>query len=451
MESPLPTTILDAHRAPNGPAWLDRVRGEAAERFRGADLPTEAEDHWRYSRVEELDLDRYRPVGAPTEAPEAAAAVPEVLAPLLDQLGPVAAFVLVRDGRVTTIDSGDRGGGVSVSQAGDDPWPVGGIGGEPDAFVTLNAALAASPLRVQVRANAVPQGAIVVVHWTESNEAAHFPRLLAEIGANAEVSLVEVVASADVDSLVVPVTELDVGQGAHARLTTLQLLGPRAWQVGYQASRVARDATFTSATVALGGDYARSRIDSALTGSGATGRLLALWFGAGDQMPDLRTVQDHRAPKATSDLTFKGVVANRAHSVYTGLIRVEKGAAGTNAMQTNRNLVLHEGAAADSVPNLEIEDNDVHCSHASAVGPIDEDQRFYLESRGVPPQIAERLIALGFLDEVLELVPATDLVPWLRLELARKLEEAEMERGSVSELVSEPVWPAGATSKRVRQ
>ena len=91
-----------------------------------------------------------------------------------------------------------------------------------------------------------------------------------------------------------------------------------------------------------------------------------------------------RRPRPRSDLLFKGVVANKAHSVYSGLIRVEKGAKGTNAFQTNRNLVLSEGAQADSVPNLEIEDNDVRCSHASAVGPIDESERFYLESRGVP-------------------------------------------------------------------
>ncbi len=106
-------------------------------------------------------------------------------------------------------------------------------------------------------------------------------------------------------------------------------------------------------------------------------------------MHDLRTVQLHAAPRTRSNLLFKGAVANTAHSVYSGLIRVEKGAKGTNAMQTNRNLVLSEGAQADSVPNLEIEDNDVRCSHASAVGPIDESQLFYLESRGVPTASAE--------------------------------------------------------------
>ena len=116
--------------------------------------------------------------------------------------------------------------------------------------------------------------------------------------------------------------------------------------------------------------------DSVLEGPGGDSELLAAYFGSGDQMHDLRTVQHHAAPHTRSDLLFKGVVANKAHSVYSGLIRVEKGAKGTNAFQTNRNLVLSEGAQADSVPNLEIEDNDVRCSHASAVGPIDESQLF---------------------------------------------------------------------------
>jgi Fe-S cluster assembly protein SufD len=105
---------------------------------------------------------------------------------------------------------------------------------------------------------------------------------------------------------------------------------------------------------------------------------------------------------------------------------VDKGARGTNAFQTNRNLVLHEGAHADSVPNLEIEDNDVRCSHASAVGPIAEDQRFYLESRGVPPSVTDRLIALGFLDEVLIQVPLPAVTGPLRAALAEKLAGAEV-------------------------
>jgi len=130
--------------------------------------------------------------------------------------------------------------------------------------------------------------------------------------------------------------------------------------------------------VALGGDYSRARTEVALIGRGGSADQVAVYFGEGRQMHDVRTIQDHVAPRTTSNLLFKGAVEGHATSVYTGLIRVRKEARGTNAFQTNRNLKLSEGAWAESVPNLEIETNDVRCSHASAVGPIDEEQRFYL-------------------------------------------------------------------------
>jgi Fe-S cluster assembly protein SufD len=240
--------------------------------------------------------------------------------------------------------------------------------------------------------------------------------------------VVEVVASADVTSLLVPVTEIEVGEAGRLRYVNLQTLGPRMWQVGLQASRVGRDGDLVSHSIAFGGDYARVRTDSTVAGQGASSRLLAVYFGEGQQMHDFRTVQAHDAPRTTSDLLFKGAVANSAHSVYSGLIRVRKGAVGTNAFQTNRNLVLDEGAHADSVPTLEIEENDVRCSHASAVGPIDEEQRFYLESRGVPAEVADRLIVLGFLDDALERMPVQPLLGWSRIALAAKLAHAEEAR-----------------------
>ena len=116
-------------------------------------------------------------------------------------------------------------------------------------------------------------------------------------------------------------------------------------------------------------------------------------------------------------------VSDTARSVYSGLIRVRKEARGTNAFQTNRNLVLSDGAGAESVPNLEIETNDVVCSHASAVGPIDEEQRYYLESRGIQPDVAERLIVLGFFAEVLDRLPTSAAITGLRAALVRRLAE----------------------------
>jgi Fe-S cluster assembly protein SufD len=228
----------------------------------------------------------------------------------------------------------------------------------------------------------------------------------------------------DADSLNAPVTELRVGRAARLGYQSAQALGLRMWQIASVVSAVEADATLVSASAALGGDYARLRTDCRLTGRGSTGRLQAVYFGEGEQTLDFRTFQDHAAPDTTSDLLFKGAVGGTSRSVYTGLIRVRKNASGTNAFQTNRNIKLSDGAWAESVPNLEIENNDVRCSHASAVGPIDEDQRFYLESRGVPPAITERLVVAGFFDEVLEQVPVPQVVPLLRSAVAGKLERS---------------------------
>jgi Fe-S cluster assembly protein SufD len=194
-----------------------------------------------------------------------------------------------------------------------------------------------------------------------------------------------------------------------------------AWQLGYVASRIERDGSLRSFSAALGGDYARLCTHSTLGGEAASSELLAAYLGDGTQVQDMRTFQEHAAPRTRSNLIFMGAVDDSARSVYSGLIRIHKGARKSNAAQTNRNLVLSDGAHADSVPNLDIEENDVRCSHASAVGPIDRAQRFYVESRGVPPHVAERLILLGFFDDLLGRAPEPGVAQYLRGVVAGRL------------------------------
>jgi Fe-S cluster assembly protein SufD len=253
-----------------------------------------------------------------------------------------------------------------------------------------------------------------VVHVTEGEGVATFPRLVVRAGDDSEVSVLEIQASDAGGALVVPVTEILVGRAARVGHVTVQQLGLATWQLGLQVSQVEAEATIRTTSIGFGGDYARLRTDCRMLGRGATGELDAIYFGEGSQTLDFRTFQDHIAPDCTSNLLFKGAVGGVSRSVYTGMIRVGKEARGTNAFQTNRNVKLSEGAWAESVPNLVIENNDVRCSHASAVGPVDEDQRFYLESRGVPTEDAERLIVAGFFDEVLSRLPVAPVVPLLR-------------------------------------
>lgn len=425
------TFDIDAAVAAGGPEWLRARRGPAFERFRSAGLPSPAEETWRYSRIAELDLEAYAPLtGGPGAEP---AGLPDALAPLVAGAGARAGLVVVRNGRVVAaeVDPALAAKGVVVGAAadlpdGDDVLGAVAAAYARDAFTDLNAAFTPGGVVVRVPAGVVVEAPFVVAQWVDADGAAVFPRLSVQAGEAAQLTVVDWSTSADVAALVAPVVELDVGPGANVRHLGVQALGRRVWQLGHAASRVGRDATLESTTVALGGDYARVRTDAGLPGRGASSALLAVYFGAGAQMHDFRTLQDHTAPKTTSDLLFKGAVSDTSHSVYTGLIRVKKGAAGTNAFQTNRNLVLSQGASADSVPNLEIEENDLRCSHASAVGPIDEAHRYYLESRGVPPEVADRLIVLGFFDDVLARTPVPALREPLRRALAAKLDRTEV-------------------------
>jgi Fe-S cluster assembly protein SufD len=411
-----------------GPAWLRDSRLSAWEHFSSAGLPSASEEIWRYSRVDDLELGRYRPPAPGSTPSRDLESLPPGLMELVAAAGERATVLVVHNGATGRVSRPQEG--LAVQTPGEGLFGADGElrlplqGPPPDVFSTLNAALCEAPWRVSVPGGARVAGPLVVVHWLEGDGLAAFPRLEVELGPQASLDVVEVMASGDEAMLVVPVTRLALGAGARLRYGQLQLLGPGAWQLANQVSRLSRDASLLSMSVALGGDYARVRTGSVLDGPGGESELLAAYFGTGHQMHDLRTIQHHSAPRSRSALLFKGAVAGTAHSVYSGLIRVEKGAKGTNAFQTNRNLVLSDGAQADSVPNLEIEDNDVKCSHASAVGPIDESQLFYLESRGVPTGTAKRLITLGFMDEVLEKFPVAAMVPWLRRELAGRLAAA---------------------------
>jgi Fe-S cluster assembly protein SufD len=387
-------------------------------------VPTTDEEVWRYSRIGDLDLDRYAPFLPQGQAP---AGLPAPAREVLDAMGEVAGFIVLCNGRVleTHLDEQWADQGVFVGRLvdADDAETTLGVAASPalDLFGSLNDAFAPEPVLVRIPRGVVVDAPIVVVQWTDTDQIASFARLVVQAGENSQADVVDYEASSDVDALSVPIVELDAGPAARLGYVNVQDLGPQVWRIGGQVSQVERDASLVAAQAALGASYGRTRADCRLVGRGATGNLLAVYFGQDDQMLDFRTFQDHRAPDTTSDLLFKGAVADRSRSVYTGLIRVRPDARGTNAFQTNRNIKLGDQAWAESVPNLEIENNDVHCSHASTVGPIDEEQRFYLESRGVPPEAAERLIVAGFFDDVLTRLPVAGLAPMLRARLVERL------------------------------
>lgn len=406
----------DAARALPGPSWLVDRRFAAAEEFATLPMPDTSAEEWRYSPIGDLDLGAFSPTSGLGDAPM----------PRLD-IEPAAVLRTV-NGRLVSADVDDElvAAGVHVGPLADHPEARELLGcvvsDASDHFTLLNDAFAPEPVLIHVPRGVVVDRPVVVTHHAAGVGSAAFPRLVVRVDDNAHIEVLDHHTSDDGDVvLVCPVVELDVAPSGRLGYLNVQELGDATWQIGSQVARGARDSTLTAATAAFGGAYARTRSDTRLVGRGAHGDLLALYFGEAEQTLDFRTYQDHIAPDTTSNLLYKGVVAGDAKSIYTGLIRVRPDARGTNAFQTNRNLKLSDSAWAESVPNLEIENNDVRCSHASTVSPVDEDQRFYLESRGVPSAEAERLIVAGFLAEVLESMPVPAAAHKIRSAVAAKL------------------------------
>ena len=416
----------DAARSLAGPAWLVDRRVCAAQAFASAVPPDVADEEWRYSAIREFDLADFVPSLQTCDAP--------ALEFEIDS----AAVVRTVNGRITSVEVADElvAAGVYVGPlAGVDKGSslLGAVSLEAsDYFTVLNDAFAADPVLIRVPSGVVLKRPIVVTHHVAGERVAAFPRLVVDIGANAQAEVLDHHTSDSGPLLVCPVTELDVSAAGRLGYLNVQQLGSGTWQFSSQLSRAGRDASLTASTAAFGGGYARTRSDVRLVGRGANCDLLALYFGDGRQGLDFRTYQDHVAADTTSNLLYKGVVSDESRSIYTGLIRVRPDARGTNAFQTNRNLKLGENAWVESVPNLEIENNDVRCSHASAVGPVDAEQQFYLESRGVPTAEAERLIVAGFLDEVLESLPVTAMRKTLRSAIDAKLSLQVQDQGVLS-------------------
>ncbi|MFZ0668589.1 MAG: SufD family Fe-S cluster assembly protein [Acidimicrobiales bacterium] len=420
------TFTADAHRAVTSrapePGWITKRRSDAFERFGAAGLPTEADDLWKYSGIEDLDLASYAPWRAAWSG-SFVETLQERARSIASAFGERSALLFTFGGQLVGAEGNDPDRGTSIFsdvELGEEP---GRILTRRDAFDDLHDAFVLDGIHFEVKSKHVVDQPIVVVHfvgvtdqWTESTLApAFFPHLRIHAGASSELKVIEVItgfADEPGRGLVLPATELDVEDNAHVTYAYLQLLPPGWKHLGVQAARVGRDATLQCFSASLGASTGRVRADAELLGESSEAVMVAGFLGSDDQVHDLRTIQDHVAPRTRSQLLCMGAVLDESRSAYVGLTRVRNGAHGADAFQTNRNLVLSEGAHADSVPNLDIQENDVRCSHASTVGPIDEDQRYYLESRGIDPEVAERLIVLGFFRDLSLRVPVKSVGRW---------------------------------------
>jgi Fe-S cluster assembly protein SufD len=226
--------------------------------------------------------------------------------------------------------------------------------------------------------------------------------IVLEEGAEAEVWEQYLSGDDESETLLNTVVEMVVGQNARLRYVCGQDLNEKSWIFGAQRAEVARDGVLDWVVVGFGGANGRVRTETLLAGDGAQGKVTGAYAPHGRQHVDFDTTQEHGAPNTTSDLAFRGILADRSQAVWRGMIKVDPGAQQTDAFQECRNLLLSKRAHADAIPGLEILANDVRCTHAAAIAQIDKEQLFYLRSRGLVEPVAQRLVIEGFMAELVE-------------------------------------------------
>lgn len=227
-------------------------------------------------------------------------------------------------------------------------------------------------------------------------------RIVLEEGAQAEVWEQFLSGSEELDGIFNVTTELVVGDAARLRYVCGQGLSEKSWVFGGQRGTVGRDGSLDWVALGFGSRSGHVLMETRLAGEGADARVTGAYATHARQHIDFDTTQEHAAPNTTSDLAFRGVLQDRSSAVWKGNIIVDPGAQKTDAFQESRNLLISKRAHADAIPGLEIQANDVRCTHAAAVAQVDPEQLFYLRSRGLPEDVAKQLVIEGFLAALVE-------------------------------------------------
>jgi Fe-S cluster assembly protein SufD len=377
------------------PAWLSERRRQGASLAQSLPLPDSKAKGWEFTDLSQLDVDAYEPTGATAEitAPEGVTVLPLAEAAASHE-------ELVRERLGSLVPSEDPF--VARNEAN---WRDGVLVHVPRGVRI------AEPIRVEVP--------------LEQNGSGIFWRTLVVLEEGAEAEVWEHWSSPgdDVDGLLNSVVELSVGQGATLRYVNSQDISESAWIFATQRAQVERDGRLDWTALGFGSARGKVRMETNLAGQGSEARVTGGYAGGAGQHLDYDTTQEHAAPNTNSDLAFRGVLAAGATAVWRGMIRVDPGAQQTDAFQESRNLLLSTEAHADAIPGLEIEADDVRCTHAAAIAQIDRDQLFYLTSRGLGPAEAKSLIIEGFLESLVERLAEGPVRDEVSSALERRLSE----------------------------
>ena len=369
------------------PEWLTERRRDGAALASELELPTKKDKGWEFTDLSGLDLEAFEAapatvtveIGDDGAAGELPAGV--TVLSLAEALG--SHEDLVRERLGTVVPS-------------------------RDAFVARNEAAWSDGLLVHVARGVALEEPIKLRLALDREGAAVNWRTLVVLEEGAEAEVWEEWRSDEdeVEGLLNAVTELAVGDGATLRYMSLQDISEGAWIFATQRAEVGRDGTLDWTALGLGSGRGKVRMETKLAGPGSEAKVTGGYAGGPGQHLDYDTLQEHAAPNTVSDLAFRGVLGDRATSVWRGMIKVDRAAQQTDAFQENRNLLLSPEAHADAIPGLEILADDVRCTHAAAIAQIDADQLFYLRSRGLHDGVAKRMVIDAFMQELVARVGA---------------------------------------------
>jgi Fe-S cluster assembly protein SufD len=444
-------SALEAGGTVGGPSWLRDLRRTAIERFAERGLPTTRDEEWKYTSIGPIAATTFdlRGDGADEEL------TGETIAPFC--VSPGWTRLVFVNGRyfakLSTLRSLPRG--VRVESLGDTlvadaemlrPHLIASASaGAADAFAALNTAFWRDGVFVYVPAGVTVAEPVHLLFVATVPGAARagparvdHPRSLIVLEPESRAALVEsYVTLAGDASLTNAIADIIVGAGASLDHCRIQLEGQGAFHVGRTQVRQARSSRVASCSVTFGGRLVRNDVHVNLGAEAASCTLSGLFVIGGRQHVDTHTVVDHAAPRATSRQLYKGILDGRARGVFNGRVIVRPGANGTDAHQTNKNLLLSDEVEVDSKPQLEIFADDVKCSHGAADGQVAADAIFYLKSRGLDEAAARALLTFGFASEVLGRIHVEPVRRWIeglltaRLHGGQVAEEEKNPRGAV--------------------
>jgi Fe-S cluster assembly protein SufD len=421
--------------APDGPPWLAEQRRQAIARFAERGLPTTRDEEWRYTSLSPLAAMPLDPsADGLRELPTEDAIAPFLIDDAWSRLVFVDGRYVAKLSMIHSAPPGAQLGSLAEALAADAetvrPHLVEAPEWAPGPFDALNAAFWADGALLRVPAGAALAEPVQLLFLTTAEGAprAEHPRSLIVLERESRAAVVETYAALGaVGYLTNAVTQVVLHPGSDLEHHRIVIEGRRAVHVGQTRVREERASRFASRAITFGGRLVRQEVAARLDAEGAECTLDGLFVIAGEQHVDIHTLVDHARPRATSRQLHKGVLDGRSRGVFNGRVVVRPDAVGTDAHQTNKNLLLADGVEVDSKPQLEIFADDVKCSHGAADGQLAEDAIFYLKSRGLDEAAARTLLTQGFANEVLARIRSAPVRRWCERQLAARLRDGRVQ------------------------